>query len=604
MRERITVTKDNLEKCLGLIRPGHFAIDTETTGLRPFHGDAPFGLVYCDDRSSCYVEISSLWQESLVSLWDKLMASADLLFLANAKFDLHHLSRIGLIVPSSIRIHDVAVAGRLIDNSLQSYSLDALASRYLQQRKDDAVKAYIEEHGLWEWVEVPDKDRRDKRMFFDRVPRDILIPYALKDTELTYDLGMFQIEKIQKWDDNLPAIKPKMGVAYRTETEMTRICWEMESRGVRIDRALTNRCLEDEKRKFSEASSEFAKLAGFEFCASSNKIMSALEADGVATGDLPKTDKGNTKFDADTLAGVDSPIAKYVLCCKDAKQAINFYASFLWHSDPSDRLHTDYRQNGTVTWRFSSSNPNLQNLTKPEEGEDHGDRLTPRHCIVPESDEYCFVMMDYKQQEYRLMLEYAEEMGIIEQVKAGLDVHQAMADMTGLSRSQSKTLNFAILYGAGKQTIADRLGVSVSVASDIIADYYRKLPGVDSLIRRVRNKAKHFGHIITWDGRVLKFPLRDMSYRAPNHLIQGGSAAITRRAMQNCNMHLTNKKSFLSLTVHDELIFNLHRSELSLAEPLKQLMVQAYPYVHLPMDVDVSYSWKSLGDKIKGYPQA
>jgi DNA polymerase-1 len=603
----VLVKKCNLEEvCQAIGSAGDLAIDTETTGLRPYHGDRPFSLVVATATQEFYIPISChelvLSSADLHKLWGFIATAGRRFFLQNAKFDMHHLAQIGLFLPDDCTIHDTAVVARILNNSLPSYSLAYLSNHYLGDQKDDQVMAYIEEHGLWEWEEVPDLQRRQKKLFYYKVPDEIIIPYALKDARLTYDLALLQLSMMFEWDNKLSDNRPKSRAVYETECEVTKVCFWMERHGVGIDRRFAEQCLDSEKQRFAEAAKGFADETATEYKASAKSIIPALEARGVDTNQLPRTDKGNVQFDSKTLARIDDPVAKFVLDCKDSKSGINFYAGFLWHVDPEDRIHTDLRQQGTVTWRFSSSSPNLQNLTRSEENS--VDAPGPRNCLIP-SPGHCFVMMDYKQQEYRLMLNYAKQMDLIEQVKAGLDVHQATADLTGLTRHQSKTLNFALLYGAGPAKVSAMLGISQEDARDLIRRYFDKLPGVKSLIELVKSIAKTRGYLITWDGRVLRFPDSTKVYAAPNHLIQGGCAGITRKAMLRTAQILKGCKSRLVLTIHDELVFDMHPGDLSLVPELQSAMVEVFPSDHpLGMGVDVSHSWRSLGEKAKGFPQA
>jgi len=577
--------------------------DVETTGLRAYHGDRPFSAIIGTATEEYYfplAESAGVSGSQLIELrkfHEKLLLGvARLVFLHNSKFDLHHSAAIGLFFHSDCQFHDTMVVSRLLNNSLQSYSLDNCAYHFLRVNKDDRVKKYIDENHLWEWVERPDCDSRVKAMHFDQVPFDLMVEYACMDGRITYDLGMFQRRKMQEWDESIPENFPRLWDLYEKECRFTKVLFNMELRGVQLDRVFTENSLHDAKERFSNAAKEFADETGEEYKTSAKMFEKVCAEKGVDTSAFPTTEKGNVQYNKHSLGKLDVPFAIFAKEAKEAKTDINFYAGFLWHADDDFRIHTDFKQSGTISGRLSSGSPNLQNLSSPEEG---SGGLGPRQCIIPDSSDHVLFMLDYSQQEYRLMLEYAEEHEIIHQVRSGMDVHQAMADMLGIERRLAKTLNFAVLYGAGPARVASTLGISEPEAKDLIQNFYGKLPGVRRLVDNCRLKAKTRGYILTWTGRVLKFPNRNDSYKAPNHLIQGGCSDITRIAMLDCDKVCTDRTR-LSLTIHDELVFNVHRQELDLVPKLQKLMEDAYPHRYLPMKVDVSHSQKSLAHKVKG----
>ena len=233
--------------------------------------------------------------------------------------------------------------------------------------------------------------------------------------------------------------------------------------------------------------------------------------------------------------------------------------------------------------------------------EDLSEKYLIRRSFVPRPD-HCFVMLDYSQMEYRMMLDYAGEMELIEQVKNGMDIHEATAQMMGVSRREAKTLNFMLLYGGGAQKLADALGLSLEEAQKLKALYFDKLPKVRSFIRKCVKVAEQRGYIVAWSGRVLRYPDSDFAYKAPNGLIQGGCADVVKHAMVECHSFLAHYKSKMLVQVHDELLFEMHKDELALVPRLQGIMEGAYPYKHLPMEVGVDHSWVSWADKVEGLP--
>src|SRR5690606_20649050 len=122
-----------------------------------------------------------------------------------------------------------------------------------------------------------------------------------------------------------------------------------------------------------------------------------------------------------------------------------YYSSFLHYADERNILRPSLNQGGTTTGRFSSNNPNMQNCPKEDEEGDKEKPFLIRSCFIPRPDHY-YVPIDFDQQEYRLMLDYAGERQLIDMVLSGMDVHNATAEMLGSTRKRAKTLNFAIIY--------------------------------------------------------------------------------------------------------------------------------------------------------------
>lgn len=593
-------------RILGALTKAPFlALDTETTGLRQYHGNSVFSVILATEKDVYYFPVGpakGIYRPLDIKPLAKFLEALNyqVLFLQNAKFDLRFLLQLGITLKPTVTIHDTAVGARLLKSDLRSISLDAIAAEFLNSRKDDKVLAYIDEHSLWEWADIPGIARRSKNLFFNEVPLEIIQPYAEMDARLTYDLGIFQIKEIGMIDANAPEGWPHLAQVLHNERALTQTCLKMEHDGVRVDVAYCERAIEFERGRILAAVDAFQEATGQEYVASAKAFEKAFE--GEIEADHPTTDKGALRFDKGTLKGMVHAGAYHALEAKDAKSRLNFYAGFLYQADPKNFVHTNFKQAGTTTGRFSSAEPNLQNLKRPDDLSK--DPFTPRGAIIPTSPEFCLVMLDYQAMEYRVMLDYAGEKEMIARVIAGADVHQATADLVGITRQQAKTLNFALLYGAGRNKIAAMLDLEPGEAGNLIRTFFQALPGVERLIQNVRNNAKNRGYIFNWYGRRLHYTDRNLTYAAPNHLIQGSCGDVVKVAMNKTHQLLRNLKSKLSLTIHDELVLNVHRSELGVEDEVQAIMEKAYPHRYLPLKTEVSHSWKSLAEKVKGPPRA
>jgi DNA polymerase-1 len=585
--------------CARLAQATRLAVDTETSGLRPYQGDAPFSIIVADDEEVFYFNLKQydgvpedciLDTATLAMQLGVVLGNPKITFyFHNAKFDLAMLANLGLEVAGEI--HDTEVGARLEYNDHLNYSLDACAER-IGLKKDDAVKEYVKKHKLWEWETFQGEQLGDKRLFFDRVPFELIVPYAEKDARITYQLGRHQEAELIKLAACVPEGKLSILNVHANEKQLTKTCFGMERVGIRVDLAYCDRALRYEQSQYRGAAEDFERLTGFPFVDSGKSLQRAFDVVGSRYG---RTEKGNPSFTSEVLESTPSPAGDLVLRYREHyKRAHTYYQNFIRFSDADGAIHANVRQAGTATGRFSYSEPNLQNLHK-EEGSELASEFVIRRAFVPREG-YVFVEMDFQAMEYRVMLDYAGERELIEKVRSGLDVHTATAQMMGVTRKEAKTINFMLLYGGGAQKLADALGVSLEAAKALRGRYFQTLPQVQAFIKNVTRAAELRGWIRNWAGRVYQFPNPEFSYKAPNYLIQGGCAEVVKIAMNRLADRLRGTKSRMLLQIHDALLFEVHKSELHIVPELRGIMEAAYPYRHLPMACDVKWSDKNWAD--------
>lgn len=580
------VREENLESLTWLAGEVMLSCDTETTGLEPYQGDSLFSIILGTKDEAFYFDFQVSQETSEVFkhfLW-RIFNRPKTWVFHNAKFDMAFLRKEWLDISRFSTIYDCHTLAMLVDNQTPDLSLDALADKYLDERKDDRVKMYAKAH----------------KCGFDKVPLDIIVPYAEKDAILTWRLGDYLLNRIAQMNVQSPASWPKVSAPAMLHTHMTRDVFEMISRGVKIDRLYCQDALIHFQSEMEAGRVEFERITGRPFKVSSKVFSEVLDTSKAGT-----TKNGGLSFNKDVLKGMaGDPIAEAVSRYKNAKAKFNYYNSFLKLADPKDFLHSNLNECGAETLRFTSSGPNLQNMKRPEEGE--AEEIFPvRRAIIPDSEDYCLVPIDYSQQEMRLMLDRAKADKLIDAILSGTDVHKATAELAGISRQEAKSVNFGIIYGQGIPALAAKLGVTREKAEDIQNSLFRAEPKIKKFIDDVRKTARERGFVFGWDGTRYHIPRiagKDMSYLMVNHLIQGGSAAITKVALKNCVEFLRPFNSRIILPIHDELVFNIHKSELHLVPELKRIMEEAYPYKRLPMEAEVSHSWASLYDKVKGLP--
>ena len=607
------------------------ALDTETTGLR--WNDEIFSIIIADAHNEYYFNFNGTLDyfgrrppivlNNPQGLRPLIHNPAITWYIHNGKFDDRMLRKWDLHIAGDI--HCTQTAARLIYNDFDGYSLDKCAERELGTRKDDAVMQFIKnahkltpkerEHNkkstaqnnklraqgiplvdkikhekCYTMEAIPGKKTRTKRLHFNLVPWDIIVPYGCKDARLHYELGRSQLDALKKrpvWD---------------LEKKIAKICVDMELHGMRIDTQYCKRALSYEQDLQAKAELEWCKMTGQEeFIDGKLGLVEAFKKFDLK---YPLTEKGNPSFREDVLDKIDNPIANLIKKIRGHKKAAGtYYSSFLHYKDEHDIIRADFNPTRARTGRFSSSNPNLQNVTKQAEP---GHEYYVRKCFIPPKD---FVLFnpDYDGQEFRMMLDYAGQQDLISEINGGKDPHQATADLAGITRSQAKTMNYMLVYGGGVKKLSELLGVIFKMAKALHASYFSKLPKIKAFIKGCQKIAKQRGVVRTWAGRYMFFNGMNegLEYKAANSVIQGGCGDVVKYAMVACHEYLKPYKSYMNLQVHDELGFCIHKDEFHVCQKLMDIMAGVYkPYNGMPLTCSASWSPTSWGypDKLEGLP--
>ena len=587
----------------------HFGYDTETSGLR--WSDRLFSIILATADEVYYFNFQEYpgvtpLPRAWITRLQEIFTPEKTFYGSNAKFDMAMIRKEG-VIPHGNFFCTTAQA-RVLQNNLfgaRAYSLKSLSSRYLNENKLDMVEEYIAKHGLSHLEAIPGKLKRDKIKYYDKVPLEIMQEYAEMDARLHLKLGLFLEAEIEKLD-NGENFKYHPRDVCKTEIAVTGVCHQMEWDGIKCDTQYIARAKIHEQAKAESAKARFYELTGgIEFRDSAKVLKQAFTECGYES--IPTTAKGNPSFNSDALKDMGGELADCLRTIRHHEKRLGtYYSSFEYYADADGVIHPDMRQGGTETGRFSYSNPNLQNV--PRENDPNDSKYDPdsivRRSFVPRQG-YCFVAIDYKQQEYRMMLDYAGEKDIIKLVNAGADLHQAMADVLGISRQQTKNVNFAKIYGAGPAKLAGMIGVTLSEARRIVTNFNRKFAKVDRFTQSVILKGKYRKYVINWAGRRCHIAQRDWAYILPNHLIQGGCADVVKRAMPLVYAMLAGTKSRMLLQVHDELLFEMHPDDFHLIASIRRVMENVYKSKNkVKLEVDVDHSWVSWGkpDLIKGEP--
>jgi len=496
---------------------------------------------------------------------DILNTNANKIF-HNAMYDVTWIKAMGLNING--RIIDTMIAGSLINENRFSYTLDSMGKEYVGFGKNETNL----KDAARDWNIDPKKDMW-------RLPAMEVGTYAEKDAELTLKLWQRLQQELTSQD---------LWTVFTLETDLFPCLIDMKFKGVRVNMQRASDIKEELIKKEKIALQNIKKQVGFDVeiwaAASCAKAFDKVK--------LPydKTDKGNPSFTKNFLATHPHPLAKSITQARELNKAHTTFIDTIIRYEHRGRIHADINQirsdqGGTVTGRFSYSNPNLQQV--PARNKDLGPMI--RSIFIPEEkcDWGCF---DYSQQEPRILVHYASLDNfrsvdtIIESYKnADADFHQAVADMANIERKQAKTINLGLMYGMGKNKLMAELGLQVEAAEKLIKKYHENAPFVKQLMDSVSRRAQDSGRIRTIGGRVCHFDLwepttfgvhkslphtqalreygpgikRAFTYKALNKLIQGSAADMTKTSM----LALYKEGIVPHIQVHDELDISVQNPE-------------------------------------------
>ena len=551
------------------------SIDTESTGLE--ESDRPFCATISGQGFDVYTENPEEARS--------LVHSANGLYLQNTKFDARMLSHWGIDVFKR-PTYDCAFMSRILRNDHMQYSLAAQAKRQGME-KSTAVDAALKAGNHYE-------QRRDyfgrpyKVPRYDKIDRNILRQYAILDSKITYNLGTYY-HTVADANDR---------VVMDMESRLTPVCYAMERRGVMLNREYTLRGMYHEKALLDGYKKQWKDRTGVDFVNSAKSVSKHIAAS------LPLTDDSNPSLTDDVieelLPTVSEGDKERLLLVRNIrtydKRISTYYESYLNKAGlVDDVVHPTMWQAGTRTGRFSYSDPNLQNIPKEE---DSVEPFVIRGCFRPRPG-YSFISFDYSQMEYRMLADYAGEMDVINAVVAGKDFHQVTADMFGVTRKMAKTINFAILYGAGDAKLALMLGISVQEARRLKDKYFMALPKVERLVNDIISVGRGRGFVNNWIGRKL-YADKEHCYALPNHLIQGGGADVVKLAMIQIADYLKGKDVHMVLQIHDQLIFEYPNGmDMTYARGIKEIMENEYisKSGKMKLTVDCSVSGNSIAER-------
>ena len=536
----------------------------------------------------------------------KQMATPDIQkVMHNATYDAGWLRAEGVEVQG--KLIDTMIAAPLVNENRFSYSLNNLGRDYIDMRKDERMlRAAAKDWGI------------DPKADMWKLPPKFVGAYAEQDALMTLKLWEYlQIE----------LSKDELGHIFELETSLIPMMLDMRAKGVRVDLDKAARVKKDLEGKAQQVHKNIKDKTGVDIqpwaSASVQKMFEALNLQ------YPTTDAGAPSFTKQYLSSHPHEMCQQLVRLRELDKASSTFVESILRHEHKGRIHCEFHQlrsddGGTVTGRFSSSNPNLQQIP----ARDPEIKAAIRGLFIPEEGEK-WGSFDYASQEPRLLVHFAASMPdnlrhpmvdtIVEEYHKGdVDLHQMVADMAGISRKEAKTVNLGIMYGMGVGKLANQLSITDDEAKGLLETHRQKVPFVKQLASIATQQGSTKGQIRTLLGRKCRFHLweprsfgynkaypheqalekygigirRAFTYKALNKLIQGSAADQTKQAMADCY-----KEGLLPLlTVHDELCFSIESDEQ--AARIKDIMENGLNDVLLVpsrVDQELGDNWGEVG---------
>ena len=543
--------------------------------------------------------------EQVVRRWlQKQLDAPNAKIFHNAQYDVGWLKAEGYTINGTI--HDTMMAAPLLNENEYSYSLNSIGKEYLGEEKDESL--LIEAAQAW---------GVDPKADMYKLSPNFVGQYAEQDADLTYRL--WQILKKGIEEDDISDI-------YTTERKLLPVLIDLRMKGVRIDIERAQQVKKELLKKEQNIVKEIKRWYGVEpDLWAAQSLSQVFDRAGLQYPTTPKTQAPS--FVASWLENHDHKLPLAIAQARKLNKArTTFIDKMIMGHLVDGRIHAELHplrsdSGGTVTGRFSGSNPNLQQV--PARDPMIGSLI--RSLFIPEEGKHwgCF---DYSQQEPRLTVHYSvltQQDGAEEAAKEyedkNADFHQIVADMANISRKEAKTINLGLSYGMGKDKLVEQLGISKEEAELLFDQYHERVPFIRGLRDSASRMGANRGYVKTLLGRKCRFNLyepfderktplpldqateeyggrlkRSYTYKAMNRLIQGSAADMTKKAM----LDLYEEGVLAHTQVHDEL--NISVTDKKEVEKISEIMRDCVE-LKVPniVDAEIGPSW---GD-VKNYKE-
>ena len=562
--------------------------DTETTGLDALNAEL-VGIAFSYEKGKgFYIPFPENQEEALI-LIEKLkpfFENEDIEKIGqNLKYDLKILANYGVSVKG--KLFDTMIAHYLINPDMR-HNMDILSETYLKY-SPKSIEELIGKKG---------KNQKSMR----EIAVEEVKEYAVEDADITFQLK-----------EHFQPILEKVGTKKlfdEIEIPLVEVLAAMEREGIRLDVDFLKSMSTDMQVEIDAFQAKIFEIAGETFNLASPKQLGDILFDKLKIGGpkQKKTKTGQYATGEEILSYLakDNEIVRYILEWRQLVKLQNTYVDALPNQvdAKTGRVHTDYMQTVAATGRLSSNNPNLQNIPIRTE---RGRQI--RKAFIARDENYTLLAADYSQIELRIIAALSGEDNMIKAFQNGEDIHKSTAskvfnvpleEVTKEQRSNAKTVNFGIIYGVSAFGLSNQTDLSRSESAELIEAYYKTYPKLRQYIQNQIDFAREEGYVQTVLGR--RRYLKDINSanamvrggaerNAVNAPIQGSAADIIKIAMINIYKRLEKEKwqSKMLLQVHDELVFDVHNSELEKIQPMiKEEMENAFK-LDVPLIVDLGF---------------
>ena len=583
--------KDLLEK---LLQQKEVCFDTETTDLETLNAEI-VGLSFSFKKHEAfYVPFPADQTETqqIINEFKPFFESSTILKIGqNIKYDIGILKNYGIELNG--KWFDTMLAHYLIDADLR-HGMDFLSTTYLNY-EPVSIETLIGKKG---------KNQLSMRSVdFEKIKE-----YAAEDADITLQLKHF-------FEPQLTELNAQK-LFEEVEIPLIDILSDMEREGVRINKDFLDEYSVELGKQVTELEKRIYELSGgLNFNIASPKQLGEVLFDHLKLDPkAKKTKTGQYQTGEDVLSGLsEHEIVRCILDIRQLQKLKSTYVDALpaLINQKTGRVHTSFNQAVAATGRLSSTNPNVQNIPiRTEKGREI------RKAFIPRNDDFVLLSADYSQIELRVIASISKEENMIDAFKNGIDIHTATAskvyhipleEVTSDQRRNAKAVNFGIIYGQSAFGLSQNLGIPRKEAAIIIEEYFLQYPRIKDYMNNTINFAKEHGFVETLLGRrrylsdinSANFTVRGFAERnAINAPIQGSAADMIKVAMIRIKSAMGNKqwaieKSKMILQVHDELLFDVHKSEVEQMKKLVKQEMESAMILAVPVlaEVGVGENW-------------
>ena len=568
-----------------LMKQTSVCFDTETTGLNPLTAEL-VGIAFSWEKGKGFY----------LPFPQDRNASQQIIEQLRPFFESTAIEKVGQNLKYDIKVlhkYNISIQGKLFDTMLAHY----LINPDMRHNMDILAETYLNYTPVSITELIGKKGKNQKSM--RQVPIEQQTQYAVEDADITFQLKQHFATELK--ESNLQKLFDEI------EVPLLRVLAAMELEGIKLDKAYLESLSGDLDHDIVTLEAAIYKEAGEEFNIASPKQLGEIlfgKMKLVAKPKKTKTGQFSTAEDVLSYLAKEHQIIADVLEYRGLAKLKSTYVDALplQIEESTQRVHTQYMQTVAATGRLSSNNPNLQNIPiRTQRGRQ------VRKAFVPKNQEYVLVAADYSQIELRIIAALSEEQTMLKAFKDGLDIHASTAakvfdvpleEVTREQRSNAKTVNFGIIYGVSAFGLSNQTDLSRGEAKELIDTYYKTYPKLRNYMSELVDFARDNGYVQTVLGR--RRYLKDINTanaivrgaaerNAVNAPIQGSAADIIKIAMINIHEKIEKEgyKSKMLLQVHDELVFDVYKPELSLMKKLIKTEMENAHILSVPLDVEI-----------------